>query len=157
MRRAVLVLCLAACAHKPGTKAPLVEAPPTVLALTPPQLTRGEEMVWDVFWQGMQVGHAELVTGARDLRASFRTGTLASAIASVRYDMTTAIDGGRARSTIEVMSRGGASERVDAELGAASFTLRGQVPKLTPDGQPLHTLTSALAIVRAWSQTSPLQ
>ena len=158
MHRAVVLLCLVAgCARKPGTQAPAHDAPPTVLALTAPQLTRGEEMGWDVFWQGMQVGHAELVTGARDVRVSFRTGTLASAVASVRYEMTTLIDRGHARSTTELLSRGGASERVDAELGAASFTLRGQVPRPTPDGQPLHTLTSALGIVRAWSQATAPQ
>jgi hypothetical protein len=157
MRRAVVLLCLAACARKPGTQAPAPDAPPTALALTAPQLLRGEEMAWDVFWQGMQVGQVELVTGARDVRASFRTGTLASAIASVRYDMTTRIDRGHARATTEVTARGGTTERVDAELGATSFTLRGQVPRRTPDGQPLHTLTSALGIVRAWSQATAPQ
>ncbi len=114
-------------------------------------------MAWDVYWQGMQVGHAELVTGASDVRASFRTGTLASAITTVRYDMTTTIDHGRARSTREVLTRGSRTESVDAELGAASFTLRGHTPKPTPDGQPLHTLTSALAVVRTWSQTPSAQ
>ena len=158
MRHAVvLILCVGACVRRPGTVAPLVEAPPTVLALTAPQLHHGEEMAWDVFWQGMRVGHAELVTGASDVRASFRTGTLASAVANVRYDMTTVIGGVQPRSTTEVLSRSGASERVDAELGAASFTLRGHAPMRTPDGQPLHTLTSALAIVRAWSQATAPQ
>jgi len=158
MRRVVLLLvCVTACARTPGTQAPVPEAPPTTLALTAPQLQHGEEMAWDVFWQGMQVGHAELVTRAREIRASFRTGTLASAIASVHYDMTTMIDHDRARSTTEILSRSGTAARVDAELGAASFTLRGQVPRRTPDGQPLHTLTSALAIVRTWSQVTAPQ
>ena len=157
MRRAVLVvLCVSACARVPGAKGPLVEPPPTALALTAPQLHRGEEMAWDVFWQGMQVGHAELVTGVGEVRASFRTGTLASAIANVRYDMTTVVQAARVRSTTEILSRSSTNRRVDVELGASSFTLRGQVPRRTPDGQPLHTLTSALAIVRAWSQpTAP--
>ncbi len=152
MRRAfVLVLCLGACARRPGTQAPAPEAPPTTLAAIVPQHHRGEEMVWDVFWQGMRVGHAELVTGVGELRASFRTGALASTIASVRYEMTTVIAGAHARTTTEILSRRGTSERVDAELGAASFMLRGQAEKRTPDGQPVHTLTSALAIVRSWS------
>lgn len=156
MRRAVILLCLAACAGKPRTQALAREAPPAALALVTPQLIRGEEMGWAVWWQGVEVGHAELVTGAQDIRASFRTGTLASAIASIRYDMTTQIDLGHVRSTTEVTSRRGATERVDADLGAASFTLRGQVPRPTPDGRPLHTLTSALGVVRAWSQgTAP--
>jgi len=152
MRRALILLCLAGCVRKPGTQGPVPEAPPAALAGITTRLSHGEEMAWDVFWQGMQVGHAELVTGARDVRASFATGTLASAISRVRYEMTTVIDRGGPRSTVEVLARGGTSERVDAELGAASFTLRGQVPRRTPDGQPLHTLTSALGIVRTWSQ-----
>ena len=151
MRRAVILVCLAGCVRKPGTQAPVPDAPPAALAQLPPHVARGEEMAWDVFWQGMQVGHAELVTGARDVRASFRTGMLASAISSVRYEMTTVIDRGSALSTAEVLARGGSSERVDVELGASSFTLRGQVPRRTPDGHPLHTLTSALGIVRTWS------
>lgn len=159
MRRAVFVILigLTACARRPGTQAAVPEAPPTALALTAPQLHRGEEMAWDVFWQGMQVGHAELVTGAGEVRASFRTGTLASAIANVRYEMTTVVGQDRARSTTEVVSRRGTSERVDVDLGASSFTLRGHTPRRTPDGQPLHTLTSALAIVRIWSHTTAPQ
>lgn len=148
---ATILVGLASCARRPGAQTPVPEAPPTALALTVPQLHRGEEMGWDVYWQGMQVGHAELITGAGGLRASFRTGTLASAIASVRYQMTTVIDRGHPRSTTEIMSRRGTSERVDAELGTASFTLRGQAPSPTPDRQPVHTLTTALAIVRTWS------
>ncbi len=156
MRRAVILLCLAACVRKPGTQSPVPDAPPAALASTAPQLHRGEEMTWDVFWQGMQVGRAELVSGGQEVRASFRTGMLANAIASVRYDMSTVIDRGHASSTTEIMGRRGKPEaRVDAELGAASFTLRGQAPRRTPDGQPLHTLTSALAIVRTWSQATP--
>jgi len=153
MRSAFLLVCFAACGPRLATLAPDVDAPPAVLAQIAPQLTRGEEMAWDVYWQGMQVGHAELLTGADGVRATFRTGMLASAITTVRYDMTTAIEHDRARSTIEVLTRGSRTERVDAELGAASFTLRGRPPKPTPDGQPLHTLTSALAVVRTWSQT----
>lgn len=158
MRRAiVLVLCLAACTRRPGTQAPVPEAPPSALALTAPQLLRGEEMAWDVFWQGMQVGHAELVTGVGEIRASFRTGRLASAIANVSYEMTTVFERDRARTTTEILSRSSTNRRIDAELGASSFTLRGQVPRRTPDGQPLHTLTSALAIIRTWSQATAPQ
>jgi len=157
MRRALILVCLAACGPRLAAKAAVVDAPPTILAQTPPTLTRGEEMAWDVYWQGMQVGHAELVTGVTDVRASFRTGMLASAITSVRYDMTTRIEHGRASATVEILTRGSRTERVDAELGAASFTLRGMAPKPTPDGQPLHTLASALAVVRTWSQTPSAQ
>jgi len=157
MRRALILVYLAACGPRLAAQGPAVDAPPVLLAQTAPQLTRGEEMAWDVYWQGMQVGHAELVTGATDVRASFRTGMFASAITTVRYSMTTSIDHGRAHATSEILTRGSRSERVDAQLGAASFTLRGQTPRPTPDGQPLHTLASALAVVRTWSQTPSAQ
>ncbi len=145
MRRAILlVLCLAACTRRPGTQAPVPDAPPASLALIAPHLERGEEMAWDVFWQGMQVGHAELVTGAGEIRTSFRTGTLASALSSVRYDLSTVIDHERALSTTEILTRSGTPRRVDVDLGA----------RRTPDGHPLHTLTSALAVLRTWSQAT---
>lgn len=157
MRCAVILLCLVGCARTPGTRAPAPDVPPAVLAVTAPQHIRGEEMAWAVWWQGVEVGKAVLVTGTEYVRASFRTGTLASAIANLRYDMTTQIDRGRPRSTTEVTSRRGNTDRFDTELHAASFTLRGQVPRPTPDGQPLHTLTSALGVVRAWSQATAPQ
>jgi hypothetical protein len=157
MRSAVLLVCLAACTRTPGLKGPVVDVPPAVLAMTSPQLTRGEEMQWDVWWQGMQVGSVELVTGATDVRASFRTGTLARMLTRVRYDLTTVIDHGHARATTEVLVRGSENRRVDADLGASSFTLQGQVPRRTPDGQPLHTLASALGVLRAWSQATAPQ
>ena len=76
MRRALLLVCLAACGPRLATQAPLVDAPPTLLALTAPQLTRGEEMAWDIYWQGLLVGRAELSVAAREADSRFSTTVL---------------------------------------------------------------------------------
>ncbi|MDB4961250.1 MAG: hypothetical protein JWP01_1249 [Myxococcales bacterium] len=158
MRFALLAIGLAiGCTRHGGATSPAVDAPPQILAALDVQHTPGEQMAWDVFWQGMAVGHAELIAGIDDARITFRTGTLASALASVSYQLATAIEQGRARTVTEVLTRDGETRRVEAALGATSFTLRGVTPRRTPDGQPLHTLASALGVVRTWSQGTPTQ
>jgi hypothetical protein len=156
MRLCALVLAMGCMRH--GAPGPaIVEAPPQVLAAIGAQHVPGEHIAWDVFWQGMAIGHAELSAGARDARVTFRTGTLASALASVSYRLATVIEEGRARTVTEVLTRDGETRQIDATLGAASFTLRTAPPRRTPDGQPLHSLASALGVVRAWSRGTPAQ
>jgi hypothetical protein len=158
MRFALLAIGLAiGCARHGASMTTAVDPPVQIMAAIDAQHVPGEQMAWDVFWQGMAIGHAELALGAHDARVTFRTGTLASALASVSYQLATAIEHGHARSVTEVLTRDGETRRVDADLGAASFTLRRQTPRHTPDGQPLHTLASALGVVRAWSQGAPVQ
>jgi len=135
----LVVVWLGACAARGGALAtPAVEAPPLALGAEPVVLVRGEQMVWDVFWQGLAIGRAELRVGPYEARSVFATGTLASALADVRHELTTALDG--ERRAHEVVVYDGETRRRDVAIDRA------------PGGGTLHTLHSALGAIRAWSR-----
>ena len=84
----LVVVWLGACAPRGGALAtPAVAAPPLALGAEPVVLVRGEQMVWDVFWQGLTIGRAELRVGPHDARSVFTTGTLASALGTLRVQV----------------------------------------------------------------------
>lgn len=134
MRAFVIFGLLAACARGPSAKLP--DAPPTSLATIAPMLAP-EHTTWNVFLGSVQVGRADLVVDDRTARSAFRTGVLASVIEPVRYELVTTLP---ARAVHETLIVSGRNTRHDIRLGNA------------PDGTPLHTLHSALAIVRAWAK-----
>jgi hypothetical protein len=90
---AILVgVWLGACAAPQGVTTETVEPPPLALGVAPTGLVTGEQMVWDVYWQGLVIGRAELRVGAREARSLFTTGTLARAFADVRHELVTSRD-----------------------------------------------------------------
>jgi hypothetical protein len=147
----MLLTCLTACATSHGTSAPVVEAPPNALAAEPVVLVPGEQMVWDVFWQGLTIGRAGLRVGPHDARSLFATGTLASALANIRHELTT--DLGAQRVAHELVVYDGATRKQDVTLDGARFQIDGGAPRSAPGGASLHTLHTAIGAVRAWSRT----
>lgn len=115
-------------------------------------LIPGEQMVWEVFWQGLEIGRAELRVGPREARSLFSTGTLASALANVRHELTTGLDVGPHRIAHELVVFDGETRKQDVTLDGARFQLDDAAPRTAPGGVHLHTLHSALGAVRAWSR-----
>lgn len=140
-----------ACARGPATTLP--EPPPASLADITPALPPGEQTSWQVFFQNIAIGKAELVIGARDARTTFRTGRLASALASVRYEQVTGFADGRVASIHEDLEVDGAHTGGTYRVDGASFTdgLGGR--RLVPGASRVHTLQTALGVLRAWSKT----
>jgi hypothetical protein len=151
--RGITVLCLAACGAYRGPATPLPEPPPISLAATAPQLVPGEQTSWRVFWQTIAIGDVELAIGTRDARTLFRTGGLANLSSPIRYELVTALDRGRVRGVSETLTSEGRTARTEATIDGASFTTREAGLRRVPGGSQLHTLHSALGVVRAWSTT----
>ena len=147
----------AACTPRAGTTTPLVDPPPTPLPATG-LLAPGEAMVWDIYWQGLEIGRADLTVGPTEARSSFSTTALARAFANVRYALLTTIDrsagtgAGAARASHEQLLLGGEDTRVDARLAGEHYTLDGGPDQQVPGGTPLHTLHTAIGSLRAWSR-----
>ena len=153
MRLAVLVVCVLGCgAAGPGTVAPLAAPPTTELAAIPPLLPIGEQLSWTVTWMEVAVGQLDLNVTRAGAHTTFQTGTLARALLDVRYELATTIDHGRPRRMTETLIRRGTREEFPATLAGASYRLGTGAPRLAPGDQPVHTLHTALGIVRAWSQ-----
>lgn len=146
-----LALVLAACGPRPDSTIPLVEAPPTPLPATGLVLAPGEEMVWDVYWQAMQVGRATLSVGAGEARSSFSTTALARAFAKVRYQLITAIARGTATSSREGLTRSGDASSIAVAIDGTHYAFDGGPRLAVPGGTTLHTLHTAIGSVRAWS------
>lgn len=127
---------LGACAASQGVASETVEPPPLALGVAPAGLVTGEQMVWDVYWQGLVIGRAELRVGPREARSLFTTGALARAFADVRHELVT--------------SRGAAHELV---IFDGETRRHDDAPGVGPGGATLHTLHSALGAIRAWSRT----
>jgi len=146
---AVLVACAACGSVGPGT-APLPEPPRTLADLTP-RLAPGEQSEWNVFYQGVQVGRADMIVDERAAHTTFRTSGAARVLTSAHFELATALDRGHARGVRELLTLGAKTDRAEAVLDGARFTPAGGDEQRVPGGTRLHTLHSALGVIRAWS------
>ena len=129
----------------------------TALALSPSRalMIPGEEMAWDVYWQGLLVGHADLTVAASEVRTRFQTTALARTFAKVRYELVTTFAPGPARaptSAREHVVYGGETTDITARLDGSAIALDAGPARGVPGGASLHTLHSALGALRAWSR-----
>jgi hypothetical protein len=148
----VLVLMLAACGPRPISTTPLVDPPPTPLPAAPLHLPPGEQMEWDVYWEGIQIGDADLTISAGEAHTKFSTTMLAKAFAKVRYQLITTLDRGTPTASREALTMDGESSTLNAALDGPRYAI-GDGPRLTvPGGTPLHTLHTALGSLRTWSR-----
>jgi hypothetical protein len=154
VRKIFVVAMLAACGAR-GPAATLPEPPAASLSEIQPMLPPGEQTSWQVFFQNIAIGRAELVIGARDARTTFKTGRLASALSAVRYELTTGFASGRVTSVDERINIDGAETDAAVEVAGASFVTGLGERRQVPGGTQLHTLQSALGVVRAWSKAAP--
>lgn len=150
MRVLVLAVALAGCASGAGRSA-IVEAPagPQPLSAVT-QLVAGEQMVWEVFWRGVSIGRASLTVDAERAHSKFTAGILASALADVRYELTTKLADHVAREATELVVLDGETTRSELRLDGARYRINTR-PGDVPGGTPLHTLHSALGALRAWA------
>ncbi|MBL0214805.1 MAG: DUF3108 domain-containing protein [Myxococcales bacterium] len=157
MLRTLCTVCLialgvAACGAHPGSTIPLVDPPPTPLPSAGLQLPSGEQMVWDIYWQGLLVGRADLGIGAREAHSKFSTTALAKAFARVRYQLSTTLDHGAATASHEGLTVGGEDTSTSAVIEGAHYAIDAGPRLVVPGGTPLHTLHTTLASLRAWSR-----
>ncbi len=148
----VLGLVFASCAARGGPGAALPDPPPVSLAGTEPALVPGEQTTWQVFWKTLAIGRVDLVIDAHQARTQFRTGALASALASVRYELTTTLDHGRVIAATDTLTVDGKPSHSEVAIDRASFTVAPGGMRPTPGGGQLHTLHTALGVLRAWSK-----
>lgn len=152
MRFAVICALCAACGPAvPGTVAPLQTAPTIELAAIPPLLPVGEQLSWTVTWMEVAVGQVDLAVSSAGAHTTFQTGTLARALLDLRYELATTIAGGAPRAVTESVVRRGKPERIAATIAGTSYRIGEAPPQLAPNDQRIHTLHTALGIVRAWS------
>ncbi len=149
MRVLVLSCVLAACAG--GASPAHVEAPSGPQPL-PAETNRvaGEQMVWEVFWRGVSIGKASLTVDAQRAHSKFTTGILASALADVRYELTTKLSDHVAREASELVILDGDTTRTEMRLDGSRYRMNTR-PGDVPGGTALHTLHSALGALRAWA------
>lgn len=147
----VLLAALVSCAPRTGANAPLVEPPPTPLPAAG-LLPAGEQMTWEIYWQGILVGNADLSVAQGEAHSRFSTTMLARAFAKVRYHLVSTLERGRPTASREGLTLHGEATSVTAAIDGARYAI-DDGPRLTvPGGTPLHTLHTALASVRAWSR-----
>jgi hypothetical protein len=148
----LLVLVLAACGPRPISTTPLVDPPPTPLPAAGIHLLAGEQMEWDVYWQGIQIGDADLSVTRGEAHTRFSTTMLAKAFAKVRYHLITTLDRGTPSAAREALTMDGESTTVVSEIDGPRYAIEDG-PRLTvPGGTPLHTLHTALGSLRTWSR-----
>jgi hypothetical protein len=145
-----LVVC-AACGAPRAGGAPIPEPPPRALADVAPRLPAGEQTAWNVFYGGVPIGRAELIVEGQVAHTTFRTSRAARMLAAVRLELATALERGRVRGVREVLTLGRQTERAEAIVDGASYTPAGGEARRVPGGTRLHTVHSALGVVRAWS------
>src|SRR4051812_27054341 len=109
---ALAFVTLAACGPRPISTIPLVEPPPTPLPAADIQLTAGEEMVWSIWWQGIEIGRADLTVSPTEAHSRFSTTMLAKAFASVRYHLITTLDRGAPTAAREALTMSGDSSTI---------------------------------------------
>lgn len=162
MRALAIGLWLMACRppDRPPVSEPLVIKP---LAYVTPQWIAGEHTSWEVFLEGVPLGHATLEIGSDRASAAFATGELAQLVASVRCQLTTIIGIDAAnRSTAshlpsrseETITINGQREHYAAAIDGSRFSV-GTAVHQVPGGSSLHTPLTALAAIRAWSLAGP--
>ncbi|CAN5731380.1 hypothetical protein BH11MYX3_BH11MYX3_44400 [soil metagenome] len=148
----VLALAIAACGPHPGSTIPLVEPPPTPLPSTELTLPPGEEMAWDIYWQGLLVGRADLGVAAHEAHSRFSTTALARAFAKVRYHGSSTRDRGGATASRESLTYSGEDSSVTAVIDGPRYRLDDGPSLTVPGGTTLHTLHTALGSLRTWSR-----
>ena len=151
----MVLLVLASCGAHGGPAVPLPVAPPISLASIPPALAAGEQTTWQVFFRNINIGRVELAIDPHQARTTFRTGVLASALSSIHYELVTALDHGRVVGTTETLTKDGRTNRSDVIVDGAMFIPKQGVPQRVPGGTQLHTLQSALGVLRTWSRKDP--
>lgn len=160
MRLALLLsLPLLACASGPGfAPKPLPELVATTSTLGPLAtkdfvLNAGESLAWNVSLAGISIGRAEMAVGEQEVRTRFETNMLASTFARAKYELTTVVDrnGMRPIGAVERLDADGESTNTNASFDGRSFTI-GDPPTQhqVPDGN-VHTLHSALGVIRGWA------
>ncbi len=151
MRVLVLaVVCAVGCARAagPAARADARAGPRPLPVVT--QLLAGEQMVWEVYWRGVLIGNASLAVDATRARSTFSTGVLARALADVRYELTTMLDGHVARAASELVVVGADTTRTELHIDGPRYHINAR-PGDVPGGTALHTLHSALGALRAWA------
>jgi hypothetical protein len=156
--RLIAVMFVVACGRPPQFPVkPLPElissaVPATPLAVAALTLPPGESLLWNVHWKGITIGRAELVVSDREVRSRFKTDMLVSTVVSVQHELETVLDraAARASSATESLAIDGQTKQVVALFDGASYAIDGRFFSL-PDGNPGHTLHSALGAVRAWA------
>lgn len=116
-------------------------------------LAIGEQMAWNVFWQGVQIGRAELYVGMVGARSTFTTTAPASAFPNIVHDLSTDLGYGPHHASFEYIVHDGETRRQRITFDGARYELVGKPSRLAPGGAALHTLHTALGAVRAWSRT----
>ena len=148
----LLILVLAACGPRPISTTPLVDPPPTPLPAAGIQLPVGEQMEWDVYWQGIQIGDADLSVLAGEAHTRFSTTMLAKAFAKVRYHLITTLDRGAPSAAREALTMDGESSTVSSQLEGPRYRIEDGRQLTVPGGSSLHTLHTALGSLRTWSR-----
>lgn len=156
--RLVAVLFVAACGPPPQFPVkPLPElvasaAPATPLPITALTLPPGESLIWTVHWKGLTVGRAELAVSDFDVRSRFKTDALVSTVVSMQYELETVLDrtAAHATSATENLTIDGEAKQVAETFDGASYAIDGRSFPL-PEGNPGHTLHTALGAIRAWA------
>jgi hypothetical protein len=110
---------------------PLIELEDGPLGFTP-----GEHLIWEIQARGIAIGRVELDVEEDAITSRFATNKLVSAFAKVDHELVTSLDQGTPIS---------ASERLDFE-----GELRQSAVSLAHT--KLHSLHTALGLVRAWAQ-----
>jgi hypothetical protein len=161
MRIAVALLVFAtACARGPSfAPKPLPELVATGSPLGPLDSSKyvlegGEAFAWNVQFQGLSIGRAEIAVGDQEVRSRFETNALASSFARVKYELVSVIDrdGRRPMGAHEIAELDGESVSTNATFDGKSYAI-GEPPvsHSVPDGN-VHTLQSALGVIRGWAQ-----
>jgi hypothetical protein len=89
----------------------------------------------------------------REVRSRFKTDALASAVASIDYELDTVLDrdAARAVSATERLAIHGETTQRIVMFDGASYAIDGR-PFEIPGGNPGQSLHSALGVLRAWAQ-----
>jgi hypothetical protein len=104
-----------------------------------------------VFYQGVPIGRADLIVGDRVAHTTFRTSRAARLLSAARFELATAFDRGLVHGVREVLTLGGATEHAEAAIDGPDYTPGDGLLRRVPGGTRLHTLHSALGVIRAWS------
>ena len=161
MRIAVFaVVFAAACTHGSSfAPRPLPELVATGSPLGPLDTSKymldsGEAFAWNVQFQGLSIGRAEIAVGEQEVRSRFETNALASSFARVKYELVSVIDrdGRKPMGAHEIAELDGEALSTNATFDGNSYAI-GEPPvsHTVPDGNA-HTLQSALGIIRGWAQ-----
>jgi hypothetical protein len=144
MRTMLCVMMLAACGEPrlvvkplPPLVAPMPRAQVREIIVADIGLDVGEQWIWDVQVRGMSIGRIEMRVGVEEIESRFRTGALASFVASIEHDLITLVDRVRGKAA-------SSSERV---------AFSGKVRQFTTElvGTTAYSFHTALGAIRGWA------